>query len=170
MSIRQKDWPTYREVVIEPNYKATSQNPGKCHSVAEGKNTEATLEDILAYENYAVIHKISEGLGCSSSRAKEVFNDVKRFLWMSASSSVNCIPSPVIDEGWHAFVLFTQDYADFCQKYFGQFLHHLPHKPQDQVINADGLVETIDRMHEIFEGKPSSNWDFISIPTWKKSA
>jgi hypothetical protein len=32
----------------------------------------------------------------------------------------------VIDEMWHAFVLFTRDYAAFCDKHFGRFIHHAP--------------------------------------------
>ena len=31
-----------------------------------------------------------------------------------------------IDEMWHTFVLFTQPYAAFCQRYFGRFIHHAP--------------------------------------------
>jgi hypothetical protein len=27
---------------------------------------------------------------------------------------------------WHTFLLFTMDYADFCERYFGHFLHHVP--------------------------------------------
>lgn len=31
-----------------------------------------------------------------------------------------------IDDMWHTFLLFTKDYADFCEKYFGEFIHHFP--------------------------------------------
>ena len=31
-----------------------------------------------------------------------------------------------LDEMWHTFLLFTRDYADFCERYFGFFLHHIP--------------------------------------------
>lgn len=27
---------------------------------------------------------------------------------------------------WHTFILFTKPYADFCEKYFGHFIHHFP--------------------------------------------
>ena len=30
----------------------------------------------------------------------------------------------VIDEIWHAHILCTRDYADFCARQFGQFIHH----------------------------------------------
>lgn len=27
---------------------------------------------------------------------------------------------------WHNFILFTREYAAFCTKYFGRFVHHQP--------------------------------------------
>jgi hypothetical protein len=34
--------------------------------------------------------------------------------------------SKQVDEVWHAHILFTRDYAEFCQIAFGRFLHHQP--------------------------------------------
>lgn len=36
------------------------------------------------------------------------------------------MPSQIVDDAWHNFILFTRDYQDFCQKAFGQLLHHTP--------------------------------------------
>lgn len=36
------------------------------------------------------------------------------------------MPSQVVDVAWHEFILFTRDYAAFCDKAFGRFLHHTP--------------------------------------------
>lgn len=36
------------------------------------------------------------------------------------------MPSQVVDDLWHEFILFTRDYATFCQLAFGHFLHHTP--------------------------------------------
>ncbi|QLH43881.1 MAG: hypothetical protein HWD59_15100 [Coxiellaceae bacterium] len=35
-------------------------------------------------------------------------------------------PSRDIDEIWHAHILHTQDYTEFCEKLFGFYLHHCP--------------------------------------------
>lgn len=35
-----------------------------------------------------------------------------------------------IDNMWHAFILLPHDYQDFCQHYFGRFLHHEPNMRQ----------------------------------------
>jgi hypothetical protein len=34
--------------------------------------------------------------------------------------------SPEADEVWHAFILFTREYAAFCRDAFGMFIHHVP--------------------------------------------
>jgi hypothetical protein len=47
-----------------------------------------------------------------------------------------------VDEVWHAFILFTRDYADFCQRAFGTFIHHVPRtsrSPRPE-LTVDGFV------------------------------
>ena len=36
------------------------------------------------------------------------------------------MPSQVVDDMWHDFILFTRHYRNFCDKAFGRFLHHTP--------------------------------------------
>lgn len=36
------------------------------------------------------------------------------------------MPSQVADDLWHEFILHTKNYALFCQRAFGQFMHHTP--------------------------------------------
>jgi hypothetical protein len=36
------------------------------------------------------------------------------------------MPSVAVDDAWHEFILFTREYARFCQAAFGHFLHHTP--------------------------------------------
>lgn len=38
-------------------------------------------------------------------------------------------PSPLVDVGWHAFLIHTREYAEFCRDVAGQFLHHVPDDP-----------------------------------------
>jgi hypothetical protein len=53
-----------------------------------------------------------------------------------------------VDEAWHQFVLFTRQYTDFCQRFFGKFLHHNP-------SNAPAITE-------ISRENPSTFGDFSS--------
>ena len=36
------------------------------------------------------------------------------------------MPSTVVDDAWHEFILFTRDYIQFCEHAFGTYLHHSP--------------------------------------------
>jgi hypothetical protein len=36
------------------------------------------------------------------------------------------MPSRAVDAYWHAFLVDTQGYADWCERTLGRFLHHLP--------------------------------------------
>ena len=43
-----------------------------------------------------------------------------------ADDQVIGMPSRAVDEAWHGFILCTRRYADFCDRAYGQFLHHHP--------------------------------------------
>ena len=36
------------------------------------------------------------------------------------------MPSQVVDDLWHIFILYTREYNEFCQQAFGHFFHHSP--------------------------------------------
>lgn len=36
------------------------------------------------------------------------------------------MPSQVVDDLWHEFILYTRHYQAFCKQAFGRFLHHTP--------------------------------------------
>lgn len=36
------------------------------------------------------------------------------------------MPSQIVDEVWHEFILYTKNYELFCGRAFGRFLHHTP--------------------------------------------
>ncbi|MFG2194876.1 glycine-rich domain-containing protein [Streptomyces sp. NPDC048639] len=40
-------------------------------------------------------------------------------------------PSGSIDVGWHTFILHTREYAAFCQRIAGHFVHHVPTDPDE---------------------------------------
>ena len=39
-------------------------------------------------------------------------------------------PSREVDHGWHAFILHTREYAEFCDRVAGEFIHHAPEDPE----------------------------------------
>lgn len=48
------------------------------------------------------------------------------FLAVSAANpAARMVPSVLVDVGWHAWVLHTVEYAEFCEG-IGRFVHHVP--------------------------------------------
>jgi hypothetical protein len=120
-------------------------------------NEDALLERIMAYQNEALVHRLIEKGGFSESDARGIFDDTKRFLFLcgGVESDGPLAPPELVDEGWHAFLLFTEDYAKFCQQFFGKFIHHRPRRPED--IPGDGSVmrRTMAQVERVFGNVPS---------------
>ncbi|MEU7618965.1 hypothetical protein AB0M91_07310 [Micromonospora rifamycinica] len=53
------------------------------------------------------------------------------FLGACAVTTEPVGPSEMVDIGWHTFILHTRDYADFCQRTAGRFVHHEPEPTSD---------------------------------------
>lgn len=101
-----------------------------------------SLASVLDYQNRYIIREFLRKhphYNLSQEQAQTVFDDMKRYLWLSdlydkhrkddpetpdITISVSMI---IIDEMWHEFILVTEHYTDFCQKYFGRYLHHPPY-------------------------------------------
>ena len=148
--------------MIAKGYRLTSQNPGEGHSASKGMNADADLETVLQYENPDVVDRISFELDLPHDKASDLFEDLKKYLWMASRSEGPTIPAPQIDKAWHEFLMFTQDYQQFCGQMFGSgtFLHHVPHKGKND-IGEEAVYPTIDMVLATFKAKPSPNWDYI---------
>lgn len=59
-------------------------------------------------------------------------------------------PSKEVDELWHLFIIFTKDYREFCQKYLGQFLDHVPLEQNNSNSRNDlrNLMETFEKVRD----------------------
>lgn len=94
----------------------------------------APLADVLAYRNDEVVFRFQKLYRLSFREASELFTETRRWLWaLARSASLPAGPRLAIyshmlflDEMWHNFALFTRDYAAFCERFLGGFVHHLP--------------------------------------------
>jgi hypothetical protein len=67
-----------------------------------------------------------------SEQIDQVFRALRQyFLLCLQANAVNRgkvlgMPSKVVDEAWHAFILHSREYTQFCDRAFGRYLHHAP--------------------------------------------
>jgi hypothetical protein len=117
---------------------------GEASLVAQPKEPSmlCTLEDILEYKNPPVVRRFQKENPQKADRAEAIFTDLMRFFWGTKKHVLDRTQEPQnedlnffyimdedmreIDQMWHVFLLYTRDYMDYCQKYFGQYLHHQP--------------------------------------------
>lgn len=89
------------------------------------------LDEVLAYRNDAVITKFTDYYNVDRSDAEDLFLETKRWMWLCANRPTDLemvIQDPLLmlDNMWHTFILFTKDYHEFCDRFFGRYIHHLP--------------------------------------------
>ncbi|MFC7866532.1 glycine-rich domain-containing protein [Streptomyces murinus] len=59
--------------------------------------------------------------------ARRIVGQAAGFIATSGQQPAQSLaPSKLVDYGWHAFILHTVDYAAFCQRIVGRFVHHVP--------------------------------------------
>jgi hypothetical protein len=57
------------------------------------------------------------------------------------------MPSRVVDDAWHEFILMTRAYTEFCEKAFGKYLHHTPNVLAPEPI-APTIPKTLDLLRK----------------------
>lgn len=131
----------------------------------EASNT-CSISEILAFSHPGVVERISRDSEISNERARGIFEDTLRFLFLAAITGEPIPPTKAIDSGWHAFLLFTRDYADFCTNYLGRFIHHRPYTEADKATPGfdekarliAGKAFDLARKH--FGNQLSENWSY----------
>ena len=125
-------------------------------ALAIALNHIADLSVVLSYKNHELTRRLLRKNRISSDQALELFDDLKKFLYIASLTGKPLRPTLAIDEAWHEFILFTRDYQEFCSECFGKFLHHQP-DTGDQIANAT-VRETISIAKSVFGDELSGNW------------
>jgi hypothetical protein len=81
-------------------------------------------EDLFA----RLVNRISKENNMPREFAARIMDQALAFLCACGEEDQRCSlsPSELVDIGWHTFILYTREYADFCRRIVGQFVHHVP--------------------------------------------
>ena len=123
------------------------------------------LSDIkmVLKENANVVTIISEKEKISISEARQLLEDTIRFLYLCSISDEALSPTEKLDVGWHHFILCTKEYANFCNKYLGRFIHHSPYTAKKkESLTSNPVVSTLLFAKRIF-GELSENWSLKQV-------
>ncbi|VAZ78539.1 hypothetical protein LAUMK4_04015 [Mycobacterium persicum] len=77
---------------------------------------------------YVLDRLLSEGVVDTRCQAQELFSEAKKYLVLCELSPDTAIGmySGLVDAAWHAFILFTAEYIEYGQRFFGHYLAHSP--------------------------------------------
>jgi hypothetical protein len=89
------------------------------------KTQNPNLSEILEFKLPPLVRRLQKELRLNTSEAEELFNDTKKFLYLCRYQKV-LVPSKAIDECWHRFILYTEEYTKFCLRFFKRWIHHHP--------------------------------------------
>jgi len=100
------------------------------------------INELLKYINPRVLKRYEKDYPDSPLKPEELFEELLKYFWLSHQHQSDKADSPSdeslhfdcimhaemqeMDNMWHTFILFTKDYADFCNHYFENFIHHYP--------------------------------------------
>lgn len=116
-----------------------------------------SLDRVLTYRHSGVVRRYCKEQHADLPEAEEVFREMLKFLYISYRAGTEepegfgfVVSAEIekIDWMWHTFLLFTKDYADFCDNHFGFFLHHFPNEAEDQTdtpLDENALREVVQK-------------------------
>ncbi|OBF96218.1 hypothetical protein A5790_05910 [Mycobacterium sp. 852002-51152_SCH6134967] len=126
---------------------------------------EGRLQEALAFEApYVIDRLVRDRVVATRASAEQLFNEAKKYLVLSAATPDKSfdMSSAMVDEAWHAFVLFTAEYTDFSQRYFGSYVHHAPAGerggPETTILDGGSQemasFDDFCRRYEVLFGQP----------------
>ncbi|WP_424188608.1 glycine-rich domain-containing protein [Actinokineospora sp. G85] len=96
--------------------------------------------------------RIVEDHGHSPALADRILDQALAFLAACAANAERPLaPSELVDVGWHTFILHTREYAAFCERLAGRFIHHVPTGESDLAGHGDLARATLVRTVEAIE-------------------
>ena len=91
-----------------------------------------------------LVTRIVEDESLDRSYAERIMCQALVFLVACANNPTTPLsPSRAVDIGWHTFILHTLDYAEFCQRVAGRFIHHNPTRGGD--VRSGTTLEAVQQ-------------------------
>ncbi|MFF3305479.1 glycine-rich domain-containing protein [Streptomyces sp. NPDC002908] len=102
---------------------------------------------------YVIEKLVKDHIVDTVGEAERLFTEAKRFIVLSQSDpDVICeMYSVRVDEAWHQFILYTAEYMDFCQRFFGRYVPHSPNNAPQQPSTGDRERLTFDEFKARYE-------------------
>lgn len=102
-------------------------------------NFNSSLSNVMFYENDKLVRLYCRTKNIPYDESLFLFQELKKFLWFLGQRNEDAPPfiildsQRILDDYWHEFILYTKSYMDFCEKYFGRYIHHYPYDSHESI-------------------------------------
>ena len=120
------------------------------------------LETVLEYKNPNVLKLYQQNYPHNQLSAEQAFEEALKYIWLTQKHHLDKKNNPQdetipercvmlrsmqeIDQMWHEFILFTEDYTQFCLTYFGEYVHHMPNLFDTMPISKEEMDSEIAKL------------------------
>lgn len=129
------------------------------------REIDKTISQIMSYPMDNVLKRYMKDNSISAERAAIHERELKRFLAICVVYKEPIGMRGEVDELWHNFIMFTDDYASFCDEVAGHFIHHVP--DDEETTKEESLTSSLrfDMAYEnLFNAAPSREvWPNIDV-------
>ena len=135
--------------------------------MAAVERANPVVERVLSYDLDEIVAHYADSYSLSLDTARTHERELKRYLALRALDPDGVYGmAGVVDKLWHAFILFTKDYARFCREAVGSFVHHVPRTKREGVDSSpyDAYARTLAAYQRVF-GEPAPREIWPRYPT-----
>src|SRR5438034_449277 len=121
---------------------------------AAGHKAARRLLDALTYEAPFLIEKlVKDRIVETPEEGEELFTEVKRWIALIRTDRTRDweMYSARIDEVWHQFILFTREYIEFCNRFFGAYVSHFPSNAPETDFTSHADAVTLEEFGERYK-------------------
>jgi hypothetical protein len=107
---------------------STSTEPGVTIVTTQINLADTSVRNLVSADLFdRLVDRLAADESLSREDALRVMEQTLMFLKMCADHPQETLaPTKAVDPGWHTFILHTEDYAEFCTRVAGRFIHHRP--------------------------------------------
>lgn len=111
---------------------------------------ELTNKELISDQLWnRLINRIVQDENLDLALAESIMDQALGFLWLCAKTTGELFsPSPLVDIGWHTFILYTRDYAEFCERMARRFIHHVPSDEENMDYGPERIARTVTALKQ----------------------
>jgi hypothetical protein len=146
----------------QPSGGEANEESGFAYLEGYVEEARSRTEIAESFDIGQVVARYRREQGFSEAIANDHRRELMRFLALSATAVDHGRfygMMGAIDELWHTFVIFTREYAEFCDKVAGRFLHHVPEvEGASSTVAFDNYLAFLADYERIYGERPAPGY------------